>query len=396
MFVPFDLLSLKDRGYGRVGLVCLGVLCFLPGTAWASGLEVETELSETGSVDSNPRMLTHGEKTLYGSTTTPVLILKAQTPTVFANVETSADVNQYDQSSYNSNDFHGKSDLTKRYELWQADLSCSADYDTARASELTLFGRDVGIVRHLGYRFSPQITYSMSPRDKISAGGAYAFSRYDSESLTDYSVATVNTAYARSLTPLHTGIFSVQAQRYQTKAWNNARIDSIGPSFGWNAQFSPELSLQISAGFQTSREEADDLSSQPWTWNYVFSGKMAWKSEQDDLSLSATRQRQPYANGTESLLTGFSVKDTHTLNDLFSLSVLGSYQYAQSPAQAGTDLNDRITGQTGLSYHVLENVDITASYKYRRETYTNEDRTAQQNVGLLTVVFRPDIGDLLD
>src|ERR1700733_11039433 len=73
-----------------------------PAAALPGGLTVQAVGTETGTWESNPLLLTTGATALYGSITSPELIINDSTPTKKFMADTLINENQFNQSNFDS------------------------------------------------------------------------------------------------------------------------------------------------------------------------------------------------------------------------------------------------------------------------------------------------------
>lgn len=366
-------------------------LILAPLAAQAGDVKIQPIFNQVGSWDSNPLMLTRDEKSVYGSTTSPRLTITNETPLSAIKADARVDQNLFSDSDYNSTDLHGSAELMRRNERWGASFRGNADYDTTRTSELTNFGRNVGKVRHFGYSVGPEISFTPTQLDRIALGGTFQKSTYKSDAYSDYTVLSLSPSYTRSLTPLTSGIFSVQAQRFRSERDPKRRVDSIGPSAGFMTNLTPTISLSANAGSQASQERISGEPEQNWKWHYVYSATMDFKGDQNKVTLKASRAREPFGNGTDSLLTTFGLDNNHDLNKSFTWSLGASYQFADYDGTTNRNLDSMASGRTGLSYHMTKTFDLTASYQYKNEKLTDGGDRAEQNVARIGLTYRPEL-----
>jgi len=362
---------------------------------FSDGTTLQASLSEEGSWTSNPLMVVRGARSLWGSTTSPRLMVKKKTPLSAYGLDLRVDQNVFNQSSYNSTDIYVRGDFVRKNERWEVDLPKTVTYDTTRTSELVGYNVQPIISRHLGFSVSPQISFRPSSRETFSLSGAATLSEYEKEDyFTDYETFTTVPSYKRKLDENNSAEFSVRFRRYQTARDNAVRVDSWGPSIGWQTVLSPRLSANASVGAQKRREYNFGVPVDQWTWSSIFSGKLSYTGIQDNLNISASRGQSPYGNASEVLETSFSVSEGHKLNDSVSFNV--SARYLTSDYQKDTigDLETLTSGHIGLSYRIIENIDITAGYNYRYETLTNLPETAQDSTVSLGLVFHPNMWTL--
>src|SRR5215469_3219535 len=79
---------------------------------------VEVKGSEVLSWDTNPLMLPNGAKALFGSTTSPELVLTSKTPVSSLSSDTIVDENIFNQAAFNSTDLHENLALNRQMQQW--------------------------------------------------------------------------------------------------------------------------------------------------------------------------------------------------------------------------------------------------------------------------------------
>lgn len=359
---------------------------------FAGNTNIKMRFSETGVWNTNPVMLSRNEKSIYGSETTAALTLIDEMPCTRINASVSATRNQFNRSDFNSTDFHGNTGLVWHSARWETALTGKIDYDTTRTSEPTTLGQNIGSVRHMSYSLLPRISYNTSQRSKIEIAGSWLESKYEDSFLSDYRTLSVIPSFVYSITPRQQAILSIQAQRYQSLENTDLHIDSIGPSIGWNASLTQNLSAELSAGALGSKFYGYATSKRGVDWNPVFSGVLSYKKEQNAAKVSATRYRQPYSNGSEASLTKFSAEGTYSFNPKLSLTLDTNYQLADQPPLSTNNLDTTWGGGGALSYKITKQLDITASYRYRKETLSGSREDAEQNIVRIGLSYRPDFG----
>ncbi len=364
-----------------------------PSSEIPGGFSMQAVGSETGVWQSNPLLQIGSHKSLYGSVTTPELLVNDKTPTSLLGADVSLVQNLFNQSSFNSTDLHDKINLNTQTQRWSAGVQEQTDYDTTRTSELFPAGANGVIldepVRHTGMSVSPNIAFSPETTDRYALNGSFSASTYDNSIFSNYQTYSVAPSYTHSFDPLNSGTISLQAQRYQTTTGAHLTDDTIGPTIGWNGILTPRLTAKATFGLQEERQYGSGTSSQPWTLQYDFTGDLIFKGEQDKTDLAASRTNYPFASGVEALLTSVSINETHDLNQNFSLNFLGSYQTASYQASATGNLDDLATVGGGLTYHATDRLDVAASYQYRYETLTNLSANAQDHTVTLGLVYHP-------
>lgn len=352
---------------------------------------VQIKGSENLTWDSNPLMLPGSQKDLFGSITAPELVLTSKTPTDNFSSDTILDENIFNQSAFNSTDFHEKANLSRQMSQWGAGIQGSVDYDTTRTSEITTYGLDLPYVRHTGLSATPDISYNLTSVDKFIFSATAAKSSYDNAAFTNYEVFSFNPSYEHNFDPMNKGIFTLNVQRYQTTEGPTNKVDSIGPTVGWETLLTPRFTVKVDGGFQKSMQNSTLEVPGSSSWNYVFDADLNYKGQQNNADLIASRAQYPFANGTDTLLTSFLAKGTHAINDKIELNAMGNYQFANQPTGlSGTITLDKEYGAGGgLTYHLLQHLDATASYEYKNETLIGLPGTINDNVVLVGLAFHP-------
>jgi hypothetical protein len=386
------LMKIPGLPPARIGLLAAGMFLLSSGVLHAADVGLQAVLGETGSWESNPLMLLHNATPLYGSITSPELIFTDKTPTIGLTADTVVNENLFSQSSFDSTDVHENVNFTDQAApRWNLGMQGKVDYDTTRTSELGTFSlnQTTASVRHLGLLAAPQVSFSPTQVDKYTLAGSAAISRYDNSSFIDYELFSIDPSYSHNFDPLNAGIFGVQVQRYQTTSGPQTIVDAISPSVGWTTTLTPRMTARASVGPQFSRQYGSGTVSKPWSLSYNFAGDLSYKGIQDVTELSASRNQYPFGNGTEALATIFSAKETHAINANFSFNAGGAYQTDTYQTSSPFSLDTLLTGNTGLTYHATERIDVTAAYRYRYETFTSTSGAAQDHAVTLGIAYRP-------
>ena len=374
----------------HIGLLTASLVFIASGTALAAEEVLQTNIGESGSWESNPLMLLHGARDLYGSTTSPELIFSDNTPTIKFSADTLVNENLFNLSNFDSTDIHENINFNDQpTPRWAYGAQAKVDYDTSRTSEITNFNAVNGPVRHLGIYGAPQISFNPTPVDKFALTGSAQSSQYDNSVFQDYDLYTVDPTFTRAVDPLDSAIVGVEVQRYLTTSGVALRTDAVSPSIGWQKSFTPRLSATASAGPQFTRQSGGGISTD-WQLSYNFSADVTYKGIQDTTDFIASRNQYPFANGSDALSTILSVTEKHAINELLTANIGGGYQTADYPTTPGPlSFNSQITGNAGLTYHVTEHIDVNGSYQYRYETFTGTSLNAQDNLVMLGVTWHP-------
>ncbi len=357
-----------------------------------AGFSVETNISQTFSYDSNPLRLTNGATAIYGSTTSPELIVRSKTPTSVAQSDLRVDANAFDHSAYDSADVHEKLLLGRQNERWDAHLDANFDYDTTRTSELNNYDINLPRVHSTRFGAAPQVSYHFNENNSALLYASAIAVSYDNRAYTDYNFYQASPGIEHRFDPQNTGNFTMNVQRYETAEGPDSASNSYGPSLGWTSLLTPRMTLHASAGALNSISTGANksTSSDNTSLDYVFSGDLAYTGTVDSFDALARRAHEPFGNGTETLLDTFSLTGKHALNEKLALTGEAKYQIADYPdEQPRINLDHGYVVGTGLTYKVMDDVDLSANYKYLNQSLTAATGTVEEHVVMLGFNIRP-------
>lgn len=375
----------------RVSPHCLTfiVAMLLAPTAYASGLTADSSLTQQFLYDSNPLRLDTDAEGIFGSTTAPSLTLSSTSPRHAFRSHTRVAANYFDDSVYNSIDASQDISYLRRNERWQAGAKVGFAYDTVRTSEISNFAVRAADIQSERWNFVPELAYRPSTRERLAVTGEYSTTRYDSSAFTNYELYSLNPSYERTLSPIYTGILGLHAQRYEADTQTTSRSDSFGPTLGLKATLTPRLTSELRAGALATDKRNDTTDQQ--LLNYVFRGSLKYKTSQDTAEFLARRAREPFGNGTETLLTTFGATLRHQLAPLLALKAEGKYHIADYEDEPGVNLDHSETIGGGLAYTLDERTELAADYRFRTETLTTIHDPVDQHLVMLSITYRPTL-----
>ncbi len=360
--------------------VSMAVLFMAPGNASAEKLGFIAKFKEITVYDSNPLMRARNASAIIGTETTASLGYNKETRRTAIKSGVSVTRNQFNDSKFSSTDISGFTGLKLDRKRWQISLDAEGNYDTTRTSELTTFDLDIDSTRRAAYSITPSISYNISPRSFIALSGGWNEMRYDDNSLTDYRTYSMTPAFAHNISSKQQVQFSWLFNRYQSIDNTSQRVNTTGPSVSWTYVFRPYLSVKLSGSLLKTKYLGYATTTEQDDYTPTYAAVMNYTGNNHDLELSVIKSRQPYANGTESYLTTFAVQDRYMINQNVSLNFGAQYQDAKQPPVSTNDLETAWNVSAGAAYKVSRNWDLTASYKHKEETLTNDDNKADQDL----------------
>lgn len=352
-------------------------LMALPFTAVAAsapgGMHYEARLREAATYDSNPLQLDTHAEAIFGSTTSPELVIRSKTPRSSFESDTRLDINLFDRPAYNSTDLHQAFALRRENAHWMAELAAGLDVDTTRTGELTNFANRLPRVGRTKYALAPALGYRTGARGKAMLRTGFTQVHYDHANFTDYNLYTLSPGYSYQLDPTHELTIGALAQRYASDSHADLTSDSYSPQIGLTTRVTPQLSTRIGGGVQSTDKHGSNAGSHRHGWYYIYEARADYETAADRLTISARRAREPFGNGTETLLTGLRFNERHTLTPTLALLADGQYQSADYRGEPGVNLDHRWTLGGGLAYALTPQTDLSAEYHYRAERLTHRD-----------------------
>lgn len=362
-----------------------------PLTQLPAGKSAQMRLSEQGQYDSNALRSPTRKTEIYGSTTSPELLLGYQSPMTTVASDSRVDANLFDKSEFNSVDFHEALLLGRHNQTWAASLRGTFDYDTTRESEVTNYALNLARVHSTRYGAMPSVSYRASEYDTLSVTGYFSKVHYDNNAFVDYTIYQAAPRIEHKFDPANSGNLTLQAQHYEADSGPDSSSDSIGPSIGWTTILTPRLTVHANGGALATHKSGANIGAgnEADVWNYTFAGGVTYKDAVNDFDFTAKRSREPFGNGTDTLLDTYSVTETYTLNEHLALNGKAKYQSADYPALPGVNLDSGYTLGGGIAYKVLEDVALTADYRYRNESLTNTASDVEQHVVMVGFTIHP-------
>lgn len=374
---------MQIRSYAYSPMIAL-VLTALPCNAAPTAI---ADLSQQFVYDSNPLRLAHGAEGIFGSTTSPSLTLTSETPRGSISAQTRVTNNLFNDSAYNSVDLFEDITLTRQNARWQTGLGASFAYDTVRSSEITNFAINAPDIRSEKFTLTPKVAFRPNATERTALSGSFTTTHYDQTAFTDYQLYTLNPRYEHAFSPADTGLFGLYAQRYEADANVTSTSTSVGPQIGLQTSLTPHLRSELSAGALATDKRYD--ADEQHLLNYVFRGALTYKGEQDTLDLLTRRAREPFGNGTETLLTSLTLDARHRLNPLLSLKAQGKAQTADYESAPGTNLDHGETIGGGVAYALTQHTELAADYRYRSEKLTTIANPIDQHLVMLSLTYHP-------
>jgi len=364
------------------------------GSPGPSSFSVQTLLTETVEYDTNPLMQPTGAKALYGSVTSPQVVLTSDTPSEHAALTLLMNANEFNLANYGSEDGHATLNLAASSAHWSGTLGGTFDYDTTRTSEQTSSGVEVAGVRHAAGAVMPSLTYNATQVDQMTLAGSFSETRYaNTQIYTNYLQGVLTPTYTRVLDQTNLISLSGVARHFETRTGPEVQFNDFGGNAGWKSLLSETWSLNGDIG---AIRRISDYSAvppfQPRTgaavWELTFDANAAYKGLQDTFSLGASRAPTPLSVRSEADLTRVTLSEAHQLTQTLELDLAGSYQFSSysGTQKSGAYIQKNyVTANPQVQYHLTDTVSFSLSYNYRRQQ--------SETLGSITQVYNPATGN---
>lgn len=376
----------------RVSVMSAAVLLAAGGAARAENWIVRTEGSVRYEMDDNPLMSTDEAETISGIIATPKLSLVHDTGSRLLEFGGQVEANQYDDSAFNSNDvyldFHGRKEL----EASIFDLRADFDYDTARSSEILDNEVLIAGVRHTSYSVRPHFEHRFTPTETFLLDASFRSSRYDSERYTDYQTTSIKPSLSHALSEIHSLVFAVEGQRYETKT-GSVTSDNIIPSIGWTGRLSPRWQASLAGGVQyteTDYEQESTFQRDGSEWDYYYNGSITYLGLNDRISVDFTRRPTSMSSGSQSQATTLRMNATHTVSPVLDLKLGLIYQNSERSGSISGGSSDItfIEAAPQLVYRLTEKLNLNLLYRHREREFGAAE--ASSDAVMVTLTFKPD------
>lgn len=377
----------------RISLMSAAALVAAGGVAHAENWKIESSGSGKLEIDDNPLLSVNDAESTTGIILTPALRAKHDTGASQVELGSQLEINQYDDSSFNSNDVYLDALGRQKFSTGMMELRGSFNYDTTRTSEVTESGVSIAGVRHTTFQVRPHIETSLTPTEQLLLDGSFTNSKYDSEEYTDYRNTSIKPSIKHAFNEVHSGVFAVEGSRYESTSGAEVTADNLIPSIGWVAQLSPRWQTNVAVGVQytttdytTTNPNVRDTSE----WDYYYSGGITFTDLNERIAFDFSRRPSSLSSGAQSQATVFRLNGTHTVSPKLDLKLGLIYQNSQkSGSNPGS--NDDISfieAAPQLVYRLTEKLNLNLMYRHREREIGSSEATS--DAVMMTLTFKPE------
>jgi hypothetical protein len=379
------------RGEGLAAVasraLLVAVLTGLASTAadadeWSLGATVNQRFE----ADDNIRMQSSGDDTVYGSITSPELRLRGRSPVLDVSLFGKFDFGWFSDSDLNTDDQQARLASTYRTETGIFGLDAEVDRDTTRTSELTDTGVFDVIARRLRYRLAPSYTAIVTPRNRLRVDGAYTDVTYDTGTLSDYAVVSGGATWQHDYTQKTEVTLGVSGYHYETTSGPDSETDLIALLFGVNHKYSERLSVSANIGPRYATID-NALGRENSIGVQLGAGVEYLMSEQTTISGSVDRSVSGSASGTTPERNTLRLSIRHQFLPRWDFLFGALYIKDEDDSTSGTGGREYISLEPAVRWQVARNVDLSTSYRYRRQEFDSGSE-ADSNAVFITLTYR--------
>jgi len=226
---------------------------------------------------------------------------------------------------------------------------------------------------------------------------AYAFEqdKFDKPEYTDYDFHTANLGYTRDFSKILPRLIGRVNAGYADYSTDNTDIDIWSATLGFSRDITEVFNLLVDVGARYAASKFTVPAFVPFPPFFVTAAEteydwgptgqivLSYKGETTRWDITAAKEVRPASgsNGTADR-TSFLLNIRHRFAEKFSAHLAA--QYFLNKANAGTLSQQAIDEETvsirpGLSYEIMDNLVLTASYTYTRVNYKISDTEAERN-----------------
>ncbi|HFD80743.1 MAG TPA: hypothetical protein ENK05_10190 [Gammaproteobacteria bacterium] len=392
------------------GRLIVSLLTMSPAPAiHAAQWAIDSGISLFGGYDDNVRLRRHNTESSARARISPSTTFSVATPRSGSSGTVRIDVDRYESdSNLNTEMFYVTNNSFYNMERSRAALGLRFVKDTTLNSQL----EDTGVVlqrkNRKSYIASPTWRYNLNQRTSLDLGYSFTFVDYSASEetgLVDYQSNNFQVSLGRILNQRSTGSVTVGF----TTTGNDVNTDSTYAYFqgGGSYEFSETLNASAFAGVRRTETKFKerifvgfDPNDNPLfepvgetisnsDWGGTFSASLNKKFLRGDTGLTASRNISNSTSGILINVTRVTLKNTYRFSERLSSGLTLQYYHSKSSNAAATNLNrDYYTVNPSLTWRFTRAWRLSASYRYRVQTYDEGGGNATQNVAYLTLHYQ--------
>ncbi|NNG03142.1 MAG: outer membrane beta-barrel protein [Inquilinus sp.] len=359
--------------------------------AEAADWTLEAFASERVAYDDNVGFTRTGEISDESSRTTLGFDIDGGTEVLDLSLVSRFDFTYYsDESGLDSNDQRLVGNFGYRPgELSRLGLDVEYDRDTTRTSEEDDTGRFIfDNIRREAFEVRPSWSYQATRVDRFSLAGEYRTVDYESD-LVDYDRYGGALDWTHDLTRSSALGVSAFGARVESDTVDNRESDIYGLEFGLTSEATPQLRLQFGVGVFRA-ETATDLVAGQSTTGFLPSAGLEFRvAPEAVLELAYARTVAPSGGGNIVERDTVDLTYRQDWSETVSLGLDARYRAQDRVFDDGTAGRDFVRAEPSVEWRMTETWSLRAAYRYRWQSFDDEDGDSVSNAGLVTLTYRP-------
>ena len=379
----------------------------LTSTCFAAEWKIDPTIQLRAGYNDNIRLNVDNELSSSKITLIPSAIFSVETPQSGLSGNLRFEFRRFLEES-NLNDTNVRFEIDTFHRMERSEIGFDLDLirDTTQDSQLEETGLVFDRVNRFLKRASPNWTYNLSERTRLET--SYTFSDIGYEKTSNGFVdSTSHTGQVSLNRVINEKVFTrVTLGSTLTNNDNDVQTTFTFLQGGGSYQFSDTLSATLFAGVRRTTSEFKQqvpifsggffvgfapVSNKVETSNLggVFNGSLTKRFERGSSSLSASRDITNTVSGVLFEVTRLTWTNNYRFSETFSGDLGLALYRSRDDSDLGTsqdrsfyDINPRINWDFAQFWR------ISASYRYRNQTFDRSNRNATQNVANLTLTYR--------
>jgi len=361
--------------------------------------KLSSGLSQSFFYNDNLLLETGSHKATFGSITAPEVSLQHLSPTTSIGLSGAFPFTRYfERPEFNSDNQYLNLNIDHMFnERNRLDLLGGFQHTTTLTSDEDVTGRelDKSIDIYI-WSVNPSWTYQISPTDALVFSPSYRNVHYDSSQKTSYEYYGGNFDYSHQLNTSDTITGSVGFFRYAPDDDLNTRTDIIETLLSYTYRPSDRLLVSGGAGVSYNMTRQDDRDGGGNSNNIGYRLKFDFQYSFGPITtalLSLSHDTEPSSEGAQVTRNRVDLTLGYKLTDVTSLSLTGSYVDNEDHLglDSNPDLSEGLSNYMAIgpaiSWQIVEDMKLTASYQFQAKVYKTAGGTAYANAVFLTLSY---------
>lgn len=331
------------------------------------------------------------------------------TPTSSISGNLAFDFRRYEEDSDLDED-NTRFEIRSLHKMQRSRVGLDLDFvdDTTLDSQLEATGVVFDRNRRQRLSASPSWTYSINERAQLSALYTYTDVNYDNSTNTAYVDYTLNSArlsVTGNLNERSTGSITLSGTRSEND--NHVETTNINLQVGASYEFSETVSGSLYAGVRRTQADYSQTSLIPIfsgntligfypltqditksDWGYTFSGTLTKSFLRAETGLSASQDISNDINGAPIEVSRLRWLNRYRLSETLTANLNINFYYSRRNNAIGNNLNTKyLQAEPTFAWRFRKFWSLSASYRYRIQTYDNTNDEAVQNAAYLTLIY---------